>query len=136
MPIDIRLDHLQIVRDILKQHVPNHKVMVFGSRAKFTAKHTSDLDLCIMGNAPLSLSLLGHLRDDFSESNLPYKVDLVDWYDLDNVFKKIVKRDMQLIQRKFIAKSSYVVHDIESTGYFSRTSWSRLLINSFLTIHI
>ena len=100
MPIDIRLDHLHIVRDILKQHVPNHKVMVFGSRAKFTAKHTSDLDLCIMGNAPLSLSLLGHLRDDFSESNLPYKVDLVDWYDLDNVFKKIVKRDMQLIQGK------------------------------------
>ena len=47
MLIDIRSDHLQMVQDILKRHIPNHEVSVFGSRVKGTAKDTSDLDLCI-----------------------------------------------------------------------------------------
>lgn len=93
MPIDIRPDHLKIVQDILKTHIPNHEVWAFGSRAKWTAKDTSDLDLCVKGNEPLTLELLAHLRDDFSESNLPYKVDVVDWRGVSDSFRKIIEQD-------------------------------------------
>jgi len=34
MSIDVRSDHLAIIKDILRQFVPDRRVVVFGSRAK------------------------------------------------------------------------------------------------------
>ena len=90
MSLDIRSDHLQIVKNILNKHVPDYEVFVFGSRANGKAKNTSDLDLCIKGSKHVSLVTLAHLRNDFSESNLPYKVDVVDWAVLSDSFRKII----------------------------------------------
>lgn len=77
--IDIRPDHWEIVRGILKKHVPQHEVWAFGSRAKWTAKPYSDLDLAVITDQPLPLKTSANLSDDFSESDLPWKVDVVDW---------------------------------------------------------
>ena len=45
-PVDIRPDHLEIVQGILREHLPaGVKVWVFGSRANWTTKDSSDLDL-------------------------------------------------------------------------------------------
>lgn len=95
MPIDLQPDHLQLVHNILKQHLIDEQVWVFGSRAIGRATRTSDLDLCIKGKAVLPFGLLGELLDDFSESNLPYKVDVVDWHSISDSFKKIVERDKE-----------------------------------------
>ncbi|MHB1099339.1 MAG: nucleotidyltransferase domain-containing protein, partial [Burkholderiales bacterium] len=46
--IDIRPDHWAIVRGILQKHVPQYEVWAFGSRAKWTAKEYSDLDLAVI----------------------------------------------------------------------------------------
>jgi len=54
--IDVRPDLWEIVRNILKKQVPEHEVWAFGSRAKWTAKEYSDLDLAIITDKPLSLS--------------------------------------------------------------------------------
>ncbi|NRA73988.1 MAG: nucleotidyltransferase substrate binding protein [Rickettsiales bacterium] len=45
----------------------------------------------------LAWKLLAYLRDAFSESNLPYKVDIVDWNTLSDDFKKIVQQDKILL---------------------------------------
>ena len=53
-PVDIRPDHLEIVQDILREHLPmDVKVWVFGSRANWTTKDSSDLDLAVEGAARL-----------------------------------------------------------------------------------
>lgn len=41
----------------------------------------------------MTFKLLAYMRDDFSESNLPYKVDVVDWHTLSDSFRKIVDKD-------------------------------------------
>lgn len=46
--IDISPDQWDIVRNILQEHVPGLEVWAFGSRAKWTAKQYSDLDLAII----------------------------------------------------------------------------------------
>ncbi len=46
--IDIREDHWDIVQGILQKYVPQYEVWAFGSRAKWTAKQYSDLDLAII----------------------------------------------------------------------------------------
>lgn len=98
MLIDVRPDHLELVLDILRRHVPDREVWAFGSRARGTARATSDLDLCILGDTPLGFKLLGRLRDAFSESNLPYKVDVVDWATTGASFRKIMEDCKVVVQ--------------------------------------
>ena len=97
-PIDIDPDHWRIVRDILNKHVPNHEVWAFGSRAKGTAKQYSDLDLAIIGNQPLDLALKAAIAEDFSESNLPWKVDIVDWATTSALFRQTIEQDKIVVQ--------------------------------------
>ncbi|WP_311240223.1 MULTISPECIES: restriction endonuclease subunit S [unclassified Xanthomonas] len=96
--IDIRPDHWQIVRDILRKHVPQCAVWAFGSRAKWLAKQYSDLDLAIITDRPLSLAVSAALADDFSESDLPWKVDVIDWATAGESFRKIIGRENVVVQ--------------------------------------
>lgn len=96
--IDIRPDHWEIVRGILQKHVPQNEVWAFGSRAKWTAKPYSDLDLAVITNQPLPLQISANLSDDFSESDLPWKVDVVDWATTRASFRKIIERDKVVVQ--------------------------------------
>jgi len=98
--IDIRPDHWQMVKDILSKHVPQHEVWAFGSRAKWTAKQYSDLDIAILTEEPLPLSVSAALSDDFSESDLPWKVDVVDWATTSESFREIIQRDKVVVQKK------------------------------------
>ncbi len=106
--IDIRPDHWAIVRDILQRHVPQYAVWAFGSRAKWTAKEYSDLDLAIITDSPLPLATSAALAEDFSESDLPWKVDIVDWAETSETFRKIIERDRVVVQE---VKGSLNVED-------------------------
>ncbi|MEQ1914919.1 MAG: nucleotidyltransferase domain-containing protein, partial [Sideroxydans sp.] len=77
-PIDLNPRDWEIVRTILARHVPQYEVWAFGSRTKGTAKEYSDLDLAIITDQPISLALSAAIADDFAESDLPIKVDVVD----------------------------------------------------------
>lgn len=97
--IDIRPDYWEIVQGILRKHVPEYEVWAFGSRAKWTAKEYSDLDLAIVSDHPVSLDVIAALADEFSESELPWKVDLVDWATTNESFRKIIERDRVVVLR-------------------------------------
>ena len=96
--VDLRPDHWAIVCSILRQHVPDRKVLAFGSRATWAAKDYSDLDLAIMGDEPLSPDATSALAEGFGNSDLPFKVDLVDWAKIDEIFRDIVRRDGVTVQ--------------------------------------
>ena len=99
MRLQVPSEHLPVIEEILRRHVPDREVWAFGSRVKGTAKDTSDLDLVVRGESPLPFAVLGGLRDDFSESNLPYRVDLVDWANTSDSFRRIIEHDSQIVQR-------------------------------------
>ncbi len=96
--VDLRPDHWAIVRSALRRHVPDRKVLVFGSRATWTAKDYSDLDIVIMGEEPLSLHAASALDEALGESNLPFKVDVVDWARIDEEFRRIIRRHGLVVQ--------------------------------------
>jgi predicted nucleotidyltransferase len=90
--IDIRPEHLKIVEDILKKHLSvNATVWVFGSRAKNSARKFSDLDLAVDAGRPLSNQVMTELAFDFEESDLPYKVDVIDWHKIKENFKNLIE---------------------------------------------
>ena len=98
MRLQVLPDHLALVRDILGRHVPDREVRAFGSRVTGTTKDTSDLDLAVVGDEPLEFATLAALRDDFSESNIPYRVDVVDWATVDESFRRIIERDQVVVR--------------------------------------
>ncbi len=99
-PIDIHPDHWKIVQRILQEHVPDLEVWAFGSRAKWSAKEFSDLDLAIITDEPLAIDTSLALSEAFSESDLPWKVDVVDWASVSDGLKQIIERDRVVVKEK------------------------------------
>jgi len=93
--IDIKSEHLAIVTGILLKYLPdNARVWAFGSRATGKAKLASDLDLVIDAGRELTPDETFFLNDAFDESDLPYKVDIVDMQTISSIFKKIIRQDL------------------------------------------
>jgi len=79
--------HLAIVQQILRAHLPpDAQVFVFGSRAKSTTKTYADLDLLVDIGRRLTLSESADLSEAFSESELPWKVDIIDRHATEDYF--------------------------------------------------
>jgi len=97
--IDITPEERAIVLRILNDIVPDRDVRAFGSRVTGKAKPFSDLDLAVMGDEPLSLETQARLDEAFSESDLPWKIDVLDWAQIDTEFKIFI-RDGSIILRK------------------------------------
>ncbi len=97
-PVQISAKEWRIVQSILRQHVPERTVWCFGSRARRQARPYSDLDLAVISEQPLSLDLLARLGEAFSESDLPWKVDLVDWATVSPSFREIIRKDHVILQ--------------------------------------
>ncbi len=91
--INLTLPEKEIVVSILRRYVPDRYVVVFGSRVKRTAKPFSDLDIAILGEQPLSIATLAQLNEDFTESALQFKVDIVDWATTKESFRKIINSE-------------------------------------------
>lgn len=98
--LTITNEELAIVKQILQTHIPNLEVWAFGSRVKDNAKPYSDLDLAVITREPLSLQAHADLVDAFSESDLPWKVDIVDWALLTENFKHVVQSQYMVVQAR------------------------------------
>ncbi|MBS1988649.1 nucleotidyltransferase domain-containing protein [Candidatus Dependentiae bacterium] len=86
--------HLKIIQKILSKYP--YTFYAFGSRARGNPKQFSDLDLCFVQEIPLKTQIA--IESDFEESDLPYKVDLVNWNTMNDDFKKIIEKDLVLLQ--------------------------------------
>lgn len=93
--IDLQPQDQELVCTILNRHLPaTTKVWVFGSRVKGTARKYSDLDLVIeLPNQVMPLEMLSDMAADFEESELPIKVDIVDWRTLTDDFKRLIDNE-------------------------------------------
>ena len=100
--INLEKDALDLLKNILKKYIPGYAVWLFGSRATHHTKPHSDIDLAIITDKPIDLSVMSELTLALSESDLPYKVDLVDWSTIDDSFKKIIEKNYTLIQPALI----------------------------------
>ncbi len=89
--ITIEPHHYKIVTDILSRY-KGYDFYAFGSRTKGNPKKFSDLDICILQPAPLSV--VGNLKEDFENSRLPYKVDIVLWQRCSAEFQSLIKDDL------------------------------------------
>ena len=88
-------EHRRLVLDVLRANLPS--VWVFGSRATGRARRYSDLDLAIDAGPLLTLDELAEVTEAFSDSDLPYKVDLVDWHNIDDHWQQTITAERELL---------------------------------------
>ncbi|MCF6180110.1 MAG: nucleotidyltransferase domain-containing protein [Geopsychrobacter sp.] len=101
MSISLEPQELKQVRTLLKTHLPNLEVRAFGSRVHGeNLKPFSDLDLVIMNEKPQDPLCIAELREAFSESNLPFRVDILEWATISLNFRKRIEESCTLLLAK------------------------------------
>lgn len=85
--------HFLEVKKILRKYFPHESIWFFGSRVTGNARQYSDLDVLIkvddLSNYDLGVTLF-KLQDEFSESNIPFKVDIVLWKNTTPEFRELI----------------------------------------------
>jgi len=91
---------IAIVQNILAATIPEFEVRAFGSRVHgHGLKPFSDIDLAIMTTAPVASDRLCELKEQFAESDLPYKVDVVDYAAASPRFREIIQQEYEVMYR-------------------------------------
>jgi len=78
---------------IIKKHLPNTRIYLFGSRARSASNPGSDIDIALDNNKPIDWSILGSIKEEIADSNILLFVDVVDIHDVSDEFKKQITRD-------------------------------------------
>ncbi|MBR2068966.1 MAG: nucleotidyltransferase domain-containing protein [Candidatus Gastranaerophilales bacterium] len=84
---------LKIIKNILDNY-NNYNFYFYGSRIKGNFSKTSDLDILIKGDSAIPLNTLEELKEVFDKSMLPYIVNFVDFYSIDEKFYKLIENDL------------------------------------------
>ncbi len=90
--------YLDIAKEIILRHINCDEVNVFlfGSRAKDDSLRNSDLDIGFLGNEAINHRIFRKIADDLEESVVPYHFDLIDFFKVDNNFKRIALQRIML----------------------------------------
>lgn len=83
-------NYLQIAKEIVLKRVPleDYAIFLFGSRVEGNHHQMSDIDIGIWGEKPLSLKIKLELEEELESPIVPYKVDLIDFFQVSVEFKK------------------------------------------------
>jgi len=107
---NIPKDDLSYIIETLDKHLTpeSYQLFVFGSRSQEApCKIHSDLDIAVKMNSAIPRKKLFNIEEDFEESNLNYRIDLLDLHRISESFR-------QTISHKLIAisplKQSYLPH--------------------------
>ena len=82
---------------LLETFVSDCEVRGFGSRIKVSCKLYSDLDMAIVDQERFEQGLMFAMREKFQESELTFRVDLLDWHALSPEFQAVIEKEYQVI---------------------------------------
>jgi predicted nucleotidyltransferase len=63
---------------------------LFGSRARGDARQASDIDLAMMAKPDVSLDELAEIREALEASNIPYRIDLLDYTKVSDSLRRAI----------------------------------------------
>jgi predicted nucleotidyltransferase len=90
--MNLEPEFIFLIKNCVKKNFPQAKIFIFGSRAKENNRKFSDIDIAIK-DSKINSQKLAKTRFELEESSLPYKVDLVDYDELD---EKILEKAIEL----------------------------------------
>lgn len=100
--LDLPQKYLEQVKFLLRVHVPQAEVWAYGSRVSGGSHEASDLDLVLRNPHDLhaEIGALYDLKEAFIESNLPIRVDVMDWALIPESFRLEIEREHVAVQEE------------------------------------
>ncbi len=86
-------EYKDIIVSIILKHVPQAKIILYGSRARGDSKEGSDIDIALDIGTPIDKSLLSEIEWDLEDSDLPILFDIVDLAKISADMKKNILKD-------------------------------------------
>ncbi|GHU60688.1 hypothetical protein FACS189445_0700 [Spirochaetia bacterium] len=90
--IDLKPGDRDILVSLIGQFLPHSTVWAFGSRIKGNARPWSDLDLVVFTKTE-QRPQISLLKEALEESNLSFRVDLLEWDGIPESFRENIKAE-------------------------------------------
>ncbi len=94
---DLNIKYKNQIIDIILKNISSElivEIFLFGSFAQNKARMSSDVDVCLKSEKKIDYKILSKIKSDLHDSNIPYKVDLVDFHNLDQSFKDVAFKEV------------------------------------------
>ena len=75
-----------------------YRLFFFGSRVTNTGDDHSDIDIGVEGAAPVPAAALSAIKEELENLPTVYKLDLVDFADVSEDFKKVALAKIEVIE--------------------------------------
>ena len=95
--VAIAPENFHYILSQIKLHVPEATIWAFGSRIKKSHRKASDLDLAVLCDKEMAKKELPKLNDIFIESDLPFKVQLLDFNRLPENMQENIKKNYVIL---------------------------------------
>ncbi len=92
--------HLAMLKSLLHDTLPHAEIWAYGSRVTAQAHEASDLDLVVRNPTQLTQSVEGLLdaKEAIIDSDLPIRMDMVDWAEIPEHFHLEIGRAYVVVQ--------------------------------------
>ncbi|MBN2020161.1 MAG: nucleotidyltransferase domain-containing protein [Sedimentisphaerales bacterium] len=97
--ITIPVPYLRYILEQIELYIPRTTVWAFGSRIKSSHRPTSDLDLAVLCDKETAKSQLLKLVEVFVESDIPFKVQLLDFNRLPENMQENIKKEFVVLHQ-------------------------------------
>jgi type I restriction enzyme S subunit len=101
--LDITKEYEEELFEIITRLASNCDVLAFGSRVSGTNKKNSDLDLAFVlpDNQRMPQKQWSKIKNNFEISDIPFRVDVIDYNSCDDYFRKIIdKNNLKIYPQK------------------------------------
>lgn len=96
--VNVSPKQLETIRRILAEYVGGCEVRAFGSRVNGSAKGHSDIDVAVVAPNKIKRRTKMLLREAFEESDLPFRVDIIDYNAASDEFRAIINAKYEILQ--------------------------------------
>ena len=99
MALCLETEQLEAVQRILSLHFEGLEVWAYGTRLTgVDLTPDTELDLAVIAERPLSFEAMTAVEKAFAESELPFRVDVIDWVKLPESMQKQIKKEHEVVQ--------------------------------------
>ena len=92
--------HRLVLEALLHKYLPDVEVWAYGSRVNGRSHEGSDLELALMTDETLSIARVAEMKAAFTKSDLPFRVEIVDWASTSESFRKVIEKDYVVLVEK------------------------------------
>ena len=78
---------------VISALIPEARIYLFGSRARGTNAERADIDIALDAGHPLPQRDVDEIGSMFRESNIMYKIDIVDFHQVSNAMRDEILKE-------------------------------------------